>query len=289
MSGDNATIVEKIELDPTLAIFRIRPDAIPPASLPWFLPGQYVAIGTGGVERAYSIASAPSERRWLEFLIRFAREPATVSPFTHLLWKMPAGARLHIGEKIAGRFTLERTSPAGDRRVKLLVASGTGLAPFASMVRHRRSSGGATALAGIVVLHGASHPHELAYREELADAATRYGLGYVPTISRPQSHPDWTGATGRVETLLDDGRVPSVELHPDRTAVYVCGFRDTIAGTLRRLLGRGFIPEDRRLRRMLGVAGELEAGLFFEQYDLEPIFGPSDAALIASLRDSHGG
>ena len=285
MTTNNATLVDRIELDPTLVIFRIRPNSIPASGEPWFLPGQYVTIGTGTVQRAYSIASEPKERRWLEFYIRFAHEPATVSPLTHLLWKVQIGGRLHVGEKIAGRFTLERTA-AANGRVKLLVAAGTGLAPFVSMVRHAKRAGDAAALGRLAVLHGVSHPHELAYRDELTDAATRFGLRYLPTVSRPAKHPEWTGLTGRVESLLDDGRASALDLRPEQTVVYVCGFRDTIAGSVRRLLGRGFIPEDRRLRRMLGIKDDAKPSLFFEQYDLEPVFDASDDALIASLRSS---
>ena len=285
---DNATLLERIELDPTLVIFRIRPDVVPPPGEPWFQPGQYVTIGTAETQRAYSIASEPGERRWLEFYIRFAREPATVSPLTHRLWTMPVGTRLHVGDKIAGRFTLERTVAAGDTRVKVLVAAGTGLAPFVSMVRHAERRGDGVGLSRLAVLHGVSHPHELAYRDELTDAVSRFGLRYHPTVSRPEGHPDWNGLTGRVESLLEDGRLNSFDLRPDRATVYVCGFRNTIAGSVRRLLGRGFIPEDRRLRRMLGVRDDAKPSLFFEQYDLEPVFDPGDQALIASLRAALG-
>lgn len=286
MSPDNATLVERIELDTTLVIFRIRPDDVPGSGDPWFQPGQYVTIGAGDVQRAYSIASEPKERRWLEFLIRFAREPATVSPLTHRLFTMPVGARLHLGEKIVGRFTLNRTIGAADRRIRLLVAAGTGLAPFASMVRHARALGDASALNHFVVCHGVSRPHELAYRGELEDTAARFGLTYLPTISRPAAHPAWEGLTGRVEVLLEEGRVPRLDLRPDKTVVYVCGFKDTIAGSIRRLLGRGYVPEDRRLRRLLGIRDQATPSLFFEQYDLEPVFDASDQALIAELRAS---
>jgi ferredoxin--NADP+ reductase len=284
MTPDNATLVERIELDPTLVIFRIRPDLIPAPGEAWFRPGQYVTIGVGKVQRAYSIASEPGERRWLEFYIRFAREPETETPLTHLLWALPVGARLHIGEKIAGRFTLERTVPAEDTRFKLLVAAGTGLAPFVSMVRHAKRAQDATALSRFVILHGVSHPHELAYRDELEEAASRHGLRYLPTVSRPAGHPDWTGLTGRVESLLESGRLNEVEFRPDQALVYVCGFRDTIAGSVRRLLGKGYVPEDRRLRRLLGIADAHAPSLFFEQYDLDPVFDPNDTALIAALR-----
>jgi ferredoxin--NADP+ reductase len=284
MTTENATLIERIELDPTLVIFRIRPDSVPADGEPWFRPGQYVTIGVGDVQRAYSIASEPGERRWLEFYIRFAREPATESPLTHLLWPLPVGARVHLGEKIVGRFTLERTVAASDDRIRLLVAAGTGIAPFVSMVRHARRAGGAAELGRIAVLHGVSHPHELAYRDELTEASSRFGLRYLPTVSRAAQHPDWSGLTGRVESLLDDGRLGALELKPDGAVLYVCGFRDTIAGAVRRLLGRGYFPEDRRLRRLLGIKEEAKPSLFFEQYDLEPIFDARDPALIAELR-----
>jgi ferredoxin/flavodoxin---NADP+ reductase len=281
---DNATLIERLDLDKTLAIFRIRPDVLPAAADPWFLPGQFVTIGSGAVQRAYSIASDPGERRWLEFYVRYARDPETDTPLTHSLWKLPIGTRLHLGGKMAGRFTLERTLGKGDTRAALLVAAGTGLAPFVSMVRHARRNGDAARLTRLVVLHGVSHPHELAYRDELQDAAARFGLGYVPTISRPAEHAGWEGATGRVESLLDLGRF--AELRPDRAVVYVCGFRGTIAAALERLVPLGFVPEDRRVRRQIGIEERAAASLFFEQYDLAPVFDPKDDEALAALREA---
>ncbi|HZN55824.1 MAG TPA: hypothetical protein VFB67_10950 [Candidatus Polarisedimenticolaceae bacterium] len=280
---DNASLIDRTDINPTLAIFRVRPDQVPPAEEAWFLPGQYVTLGVGEIQRAYSIASEPDERRWLEFYIRYARDPETDSPLTHRLWTIPVGGRLHVGAKIAGRFTLERTSAGSEARGRLLVAAGTGLAPFVSMVRHarRRAEGD---LARIAVLHGASHPQELAYREELADAASRFGLAYRPTVSRPAQHPEWIGLTGRVETLFDDSRLGLGAIDPSRWGIYVCGFRDTIAETIRRLIGRGFVPEDRRLRRLLAIDDAARPSLFFEQYDLEPLFDPKDEARIEELR-----
>jgi len=285
MAAENATLLERTDLDPTLAIIRIRPDAVPAPDQPWFLPGQYITIGVGDIQRAYSIASPPGERRWLEFYIRYARDPATESPLTHRLWKLPAGARLLLGEKIAGRFTLERTMPPADPRVRLLVGAGTGVAPFMSMVRHARHVGDGAALSRTAVLHGVSHPNELAYRDELTEIAAHGGLRYLPTVSRPAGHPEWTGLTGRVETHLAEAP-GGLSLSPDHAVVYVCGFRDTIAGSVQRLLGRGFVPEDRRIRRLLGIPDDAKPSLFFEQYDPEPIFDPNDHQLIATLRAS---
>jgi ferredoxin--NADP+ reductase len=289
----NATLVERIDLAPSLAIFRVRPDGFPDAAEPWFLPGQYVTLGLGQLQRAYSIASEPAERRWLEFYIRYARNPETETPLTHRLWEIPVGGRLHAGEKIVGRFTIDRTAGRGDTRLKLFVAAGTGLAPFVSMVRQATRTGDEAGLRRMVVLHGVSHPEELAYRALLEEAAARFGLRYLPTVSRAEEHPEWTGRRGRVERLLrhdapqgiesEMGLAPG-ELQPERVVAYVCGFRGTIAETVTSLLRRGFIPEDRRLRRLLGLPDDAKPSLFFEQYDLEPVFDPNDAALIAALR-----
>ncbi len=291
--ADNATLIERIDLNATLAIFRIRPDVVPASAAPWFVPGQYITIGVGGVQRAYSIASDPGERRWLEFYVRYARDPATDTPLTHDLWKIPVGARLFLGGKIAGRFTLERTQAPDDARSVLFVAAGTGVAPFVSMVRHARRRSDERTLRRLIVMHGVSHPAELAYRSELEDAAQESGLRYVPTISRAAAHPDWTGATGRVESLLDEARLDGDaralglgggSLRPDRVAVYVCGFRGTLASSLKSLVGRGFTPDDQKLRRLLGIPNAASPSLFFEQYDLEPIFDPCDMGTLETLR-----
>jgi ferredoxin/flavodoxin---NADP+ reductase len=289
----NATLVERIDVAPSLAIFRVLPDVVPAPSEPWFLSGQYVTLGLGELQRAYSIASEPGERRWLEFYIRYARDPETETPLTHRLWEIPAGGRVHVGEKVVGRFTLERTVGADDARAKILVAAGTGIAPFISNVRYAARAGDAAGLSRMIVCHGVSHPFELAYRDELEAASAKFGLRYRPTVSRAQEHADWTGAAGRVERLLTDEAGAQTEaglglepgaLHPDHAVAYVCGFRGTIAETVRSLLRRGFVPDERRLRRVLGFADDRKPSLFFEQYDLEPVFDPKDTALIESLR-----
>lgn len=298
---DNATIVERHDVDSTLSIFRIRPDRIPPAEEPWFEPGQYVTLGMAtqegperhAVQRAYSIVSDPGDRRAMEFYIRLALRPQTDRPLTYLVWPLAVGDRINVGHKIVGSFTIGRTVGRDDARLKVFVGAGTGLAPFVSMIRDARRAGDAERLSRYAVLHGASHPHELVYRAELSEVAARFGLRYLPTVSRPQEHPDWKGARGRVEDFFAADRVEGLEralglapggLNPERAVVYVCGFRGTIAESIRRLLRRGFVPSDRRLRRILHIPERRPASLFFEQYDLEPLFDPKDEALIEALR-----
>ena len=167
----NATLIERLDLSPTLAMFRVQPDEPPAAERPWFEPGQYTAIGlnvddAGAVQRTFSMASAPEDRRWLEFYIRRNPEPHTEQPFTHLLWQLGPGAQLHIGPRAAGRFTVLHTVGAADPRIKLMIGGGTGVAPFVSLVRSRVLR--AADIGDLVLLHGASYPQELAYLDEIA-------------------------------------------------------------------------------------------------------------------------
>ena len=294
----NGRLVERLDLSDSLAVFRIRPDEMPGTDAPWFRSGQYVSLGLNapdgseGVLRPYSIASAPEERRWLEFYIRRITRPDSGRPFTHLLWRLPPGDRLFVGPRIAGRFTLEATVGAADPRLKVCAAAGTGVAPFVSLVRSTAARGDAPALARIAVLHGASHAHELGYRDELARAL---GDRFVATVSRPADNPAWTGAVGRVESFFDPERLPELErllglpqggFSPDAAVVYVCGFTGTIAETVFRLIRRGYVPEERRLRRLLEIPDASPPSLFFEQYDTEPIVDPADRARLEELRSA---
>ncbi|HEX5044736.1 MAG TPA: hypothetical protein VFV75_17690 [Candidatus Polarisedimenticolaceae bacterium] len=282
----NATLAGREDLSPTLALFRVLPDDVPPPARPWFESGQYVSLGLNvddpaaphATLRPYSIASAPEERRWLELYIRLASIPESPEPFTPLLWPLRVGDRLYASPKIAGRFTETHTVGEGDPRVRVFAAAGTGIAPFISAARSAAARGRDDLLARMVILHGASHAHELGYRAEM-EALGRRGLRYVPTVSRPADNPEWKGHVGRVETVFD-----RESFSPEAAVVYVCGFTGTITSTVERLVRRGFVPEDRRLRRLLQVPENAPPSLFYEQYDTAPIIDPKDETRLSALR-----
>lgn len=297
----NATLVERRDLSPSLSIFRLAPDARPEVGAPWFEAGQYVSVGLnveepGGassVQRAYSIASEPEERRWLELYIRRASPANTAHPLTHRLWQTDPGGRLYVSPKITGHFTLEHTVPLADPRLRVLVGSGTGVAPFMSMVRSALRRGDLALLERLVVLHGASHAHELGYHEEL-EAAERAGLrAYVPTVSRPAENPGWSGAAGRVETHFEGEPLRELErrigvgdggLSPRTAVAYVCGFTGTIVGLVSSLLAREFAPAERKVRRQLDIPAAHPPSLFYEQYDPGSILDQGGPELVERLR-----
>jgi ferredoxin--NADP+ reductase len=236
----NASLVEREDLTPSVARFIVAADV----PIPQFEPGQYFSLGlpTGGgmLLRPYSTASPRGARDALEFLVR--RVPG--GAFTPTLWNAAVGDRLWIGPP-KGLFRLTPNDP----RTHLFVSSGTGIAPFISMLDEllqRREIGddGAQpeAQSGpqVVVAHGVSYAAELAYRDRLErDASANPRLAYVPTISRPAApeNAGWVGRTGRVESILAD-LCAQLLLDPASTVAYLCGNPEMIAAsreTLRRL------------------------------------------------------
>lgn len=306
----NATLVERIDIEPALSIFKVKPDAIVKKGgpdEPWFVPGQYMTIGLNrevkegeddprppSVRRPMSIASAPEEDDMLEFYIRYVSQPESDLPLTHLMWQQSfqPRERLYVRPVAAGRFTLPDTV-GDDPRIKVLVAAGTGLAPFISMARSRILRDPSARLDDFAILHGVSYSMSLGYREELEQLVERHGLRYVPTISRPHEEPDWSGATGRVEALFSPEKLEDTErrmrlepgqLSPERATVLICGLQGTIANTIIHLLDRGFMPDNRKLRRGLQCDDGCPANLFWEQYDSTPVIDTKDDALMADLR-----
>ena len=231
----NATLVRREELTAELAYFWVRFDGPPTA----FTSGQYMTTGvvTDGkmLQRPYSVASAPSVAgtEGYEFFVRLV----PVIRFTTALWRVPVGQRMRmIGPK--GKFELE----PDDHRNHLYLSTGTGIAPFVSMIRetlaqHRPRK--------TVLINGCSFADELGYRPFLEglQSSGAYPLTYVPTISRPGDprNAGWTGRVGRAEQIVMDV-CREQGLRPDRTVVYICGNPDMILNAERHLMERGF-PE----------------------------------------------
>ena len=203
-----------------------------------FEPGQYATLGLMGpeklVQRPMSVSSSADDLSEYEFFIRHVE----AGGFTPLLWERSVGDPINIkGPK--GKFLLQ-----DDGRRALFVASGTGLAPFISMIETLRDRGQTR---DIVLLHGVSYDYDLAWREQLTElqAGGAFPLRYVATVSRPQQCPDWTGCTGRVETIVES-QLDEHGLTPENATIYVCGNPEMITAVEEIAAARGFPPEQVR-------------------------------------------
>jgi ferredoxin--NADP+ reductase len=297
----NATLTERIDLTDALTLFRVTPDQMP-ATRPWFVPGQYCVLGAnnaekpelGSVRRSMSIASAPEDDAPIEFYVRFVSKPESDNPLTHLLWKLKQGERMYMRPVAAGVFTVKDTVGFDDPRLRVMVAAGTGSAPFVSMLRSELRKNPQADLSKWVLLHGASYPADLGYREELEGYVKSHGLKYWPTVSRPKDFPDWKGDTGRVEAFFEAQRLPDFEQRlglapgaftPKTAVIFICGLTGTITGTIVPLIDRGFVPDFKRIREALGVPAETKDSVFYEQYDTEPVINVKDPAVVEPLRE----
>ena len=260
----NASLVRRDDATESLATFWVRfdGDATP------FESGQYMTIGvfaedastpTGMkiVQRPYSVASDPgvASTEGYEMYVRLVEGGL----FTPLLWRLPLGHRMRmIGPK--GKFTLE----PDDDRIHLFISSGTGNAPFVSMMKRSLREG---APRRAVFLNGVSYARDLGYRELLegweADAQAGrggYPVTFVPTVSRPNApeNAGWSGRWGRVESIV--GPVcDELGLTPENTIAYICGNPDMILAAEETLLGRGF-PESQVKKELYWPKGKEPSG-----------------------------
>ncbi len=233
----NATVVERQELASGLFILFVAPDA----GVPDFLPGQFIRIGltyetAAGrpllLKRAYSIASGPQQKRAIElYLVRV--EDGRLSP---RLWQLREGDRLWVENHARGDFTLAEVPTSSHL---LLIATGTGIAPYISMLRAYR---GTHRWRTLTLVHGARYACDLAYCTELQAAAREPDIAYVPILSR-EPDPGWSGLKGRVQAVLEP---PSSEviftepLTPNTHHVFLCGNPEMVRELSVVFVARGF-------------------------------------------------
>ena len=248
----NAVVALKEELSPRLMIMRVVADGW---QLPDFKAGQFAVLGLPGsaprcqlsepeqtpsnphklIRRAYSVASSSLTREYLDFYISLV----TSGALTPRLFALNIGDPLWLSSKFTGLFTLDQVPP--DKHV-VMIATGTGLAPYMSMLSTHLQCDSPRRLA---VLHGAYHSWDLGYRSELLTLQHLCrNFTYFATISCPVQEPvPWSGPTGFVQELWTGGLVTKAwgfQPAPANTDIFLCGNPDMIEETIQLLTQEGF-------------------------------------------------
>ena len=234
------TNIFRRNLSPILTILRLSPEE--GSKFPPYAAGQYIALRRencrltkrvvdpagkiqyvpdldqdgkrkyGVVTHSYSISSAPFETEQhghLEFYVILERDDRGIpGRLTESLFQLnPDGDnKVEYFFKIAGDFTLDRRTK-GYKNI-VLVGTGSGLAPFASMIKqlHHETLQGKAHEGRFTLIHANRGPHELGYHEELLniEKSGKFDFLYVPSVSRPtdQDYLNPFLGKGRANNLL---------------------------------------------------------------------------------------
>jgi ferredoxin/flavodoxin---NADP+ reductase len=207
-----------------------------------FQNGQFAMIGLEvdgrPLLRAYSMASANHEESLEFFSIKVAD-----GPLTSRLQQIREGDTILVGRKATGTLIADNLI-AGERL--LLLSTGTGLAPFASLIKDPEVY---ERFETIVLVHGCRQVSELAYGEELvAKLRDDEFLGpllsgklvYYPTVTREPFR-----NRGRItdlitsEQLFDDIGLPPLDIASDR--IMMCGSPGMLEELRQLFEARGFL------------------------------------------------
>lgn len=253
----NAVVTLKNQISPYLAILQVVADGW---EHPAFVPGQFLSLGLFGsskrcasaeveraspapdklICRAYSVASPSFIREFLEFYIALV-QTGTLSP---RLFRLEIGDRIWLSKKAAGHFTFDGVP---DTANIVLIANGTGLAPFMSMLgTHLKLATGRR----VALIHGVRNSRDLGYRSTLmAMQHLRSGFNYIPVISRAQQEPiPWQGAMGHVQDIWKGStfeRAWGFRPTPQDTHVFLCGSPQMITSMTDILVEEGFVGASR--------------------------------------------
>lgn len=206
-----------------------------------FENGHFVMIGLGvegrPLMRAYSIVSANHDEH-LEFLSIKVPD----GPLTSRLQHLKEGDPIFISRKPVGTLVMHDLRPG---RNLFLFGSGTGLAPFMSIIRDPEAY---ERFERIVLVHSVRTVSELAYHDyishelpehEFLGEEVRAKLVYYPTVTREAFRNQ-----GRITTLIDNGKlcddIGLPPLNPQSDRVMLCGSPAMLDELTRMLDARGF-------------------------------------------------
>jgi ferredoxin/flavodoxin---NADP+ reductase len=215
-----------------------------------FAAGQYARLGlrdaNGLVWRAYSMVSSPGQ----EFL-EFYGVLVPGGLFTTQLKELKEGSGILLEKQCFGFMTPDRFTDGEDL---WMIATGTGVGPFISMLRDPYVWG---RFRNLILVHGARHAEEFAYRDELAsymqkspfDARSR--LVVLRSVTREQAtNTDPLLLNGRVTTLFENGaleKAAGLPIVDTASRFMMCGNPEMIDDMRKLLHGRGMRPVRRAL------------------------------------------
>lgn len=226
-----ATVESITDLTKIIKMIRIR---LPEGEEMSFKAGQYVQLkaplyegNSEEIYRAYSIASSPLEKGYIDLVIGYVPEGIAT---TYVHQHLKEGDEIHINGPYGDFYYQDN-----DREM-VMVAVGTGVAPVLSILNYMKSK---DIQRKARFYFGAKTPDDLFmldYFKELEDSLADFK--FIPCLSRVDEGSDWDGFKGRVNNAIDqyieDG---------DNKEGYLCGNEPMINSVVDSLTKKG-VPEE---------------------------------------------
>src|ERR1700694_1488083 len=204
-----------------------------------FEAGQFVRIALdidgGRVARPFSFVNAPGDP-----VHEFYGIVVPEGPLSPRLAGLGPGDRLYVAPNPAGFLVL---SEVPDAETLWLVSTGTGIAPFLSILRTEAPW---RRFRNVVLVHAVRHAKELVYRDLILEISRKQELRYVTFVSR---EPNPGSLAGRIPAAVRDGRLgraAGLKIAPDTSQVLLCGNPDMLKDTTAALVERGLRKHRRR-------------------------------------------
>jgi ferredoxin/flavodoxin---NADP+ reductase len=225
----SGTVVENRQWTETLFSLRVAGAPLD------FRAGQFVRIALDinaeRVARAFSFVNPPQDP-----VHEFYGVIVPQGPLSPRLARLKSGDALHVAGNPAGFLVL---SEVPDAETLWLISTGTGLAPFLSILRTETPW---RRFRNVVLVHAVRYAHELTYREMIAATPARY----VTFVSREQAA---GSLAGRIPAAIADGRLEQaagVKLAPETSQVMLCGNPQMLRDAAAALMARGLRKHRRR-------------------------------------------
>jgi ferredoxin--NADP+ reductase len=231
----------------TDALFSLRVALPEGASRLAFEAGQFVriALDLGGerIARAFSFVNPPQDP-----VLEFYGVIVPEGPLSPRLARLAPGDALFVADNPSGFLVLAEVPPAEDL---WLVATGTGIAPFLSILRtaapwqrYRR----------VLLVHGTRHADELVYQDLIQSVARAHGERFVSI--RFTTREKAAGALeGRIPAAIRDGRLEAAgaPIGPERSQFMLCGNPQMLKDVAAALAERGLRKHRRRAPGQISV------------------------------------
>jgi len=203
-----------------------------------FQAGQFVriALDVNGerVARPFSFVNPPDDP-----VLEFYGIVVPEGPLSPRLAKLAAGDVLYVARNPAGFLVLSELPEA---QTLWLVSTGTGIAPFLSILRTEAPW---QRFRNVVLVHAVRHARELVYQELISQVKRERRLTYVTFVSR-EAAPG--SLAGRIPAAIRDGRLErtGVALGAESSQVMLCGNPAMLTDVTAALAERGMRKHRRR-------------------------------------------